>query len=176
MRKMKLASLLLILIIPAIIWTQAPDNYDQLTLQQKALMKKAYNYGKEFDLGHSMAAIMWKESFVGDDVVPFNLGDPSGGYWHKHIDYLLIQEGKPVNNMNRNLAMLELIQNMDYAAALAIADLEHWQAEFGQNAWSKVYAAYNGGYSNSAASLEYAESVKAKVKELINKKVFTESD
>lgn len=169
----KIISVILLLILAISTSMVAADNtYSDLTLQQKALLKKAHAYGEEFDLGYSMAAIMWQESFVGKKIVPFNIDDPSGGYWHKHIDYLLREENKRINSITRNFALLELIQNMDYAAAIAICDIEMWYVEFGEQGWLRVWAAYNGGYSNSKASQTYAQEVKEKINILINKKVF----
>jgi len=150
----------------------AQDYQKDLSLQQKALMQKAYRYGVEFSLGYSMAAIMWQESFVGKQIVPFNVDDPGGGYWHKQLNYLLMEEKRPVNSLNRNMALERLITNMDYAAAIAIRDLENWINEFGAHGWLRVWAAYNGGYSNSLASQQYAKEVSAKVNHLMKIKIF----
>ena len=44
--------------------------YYQLTLEQKQLLKMAYEYWKEYDLGYTLAAIAWQESFIGNKIIP----------------------------------------------------------------------------------------------------------
>jgi len=155
--------LLFLLFLSVVLGVEPKISYNVLTLQQKVLLKKAYAYGDEFNMGYSMAAIMWQESFVGKKVVPFNISDPSGGYWHKHLDYLLKEEDQPVNDLTRNLILVELITHMDYAASIAIKDLEKWKVMHGPTNWLAIWGSYNGG---GVPNMSYAHQIDEKIQVL----------
>ena len=142
--------------------------YSQLTPKQRDLLQVAYNYGKEHDLGYTMAAIAWQESFVGNEIVPINLQDPSAGLWHKNIRLALIESysNKPQNGLRLNMMAQKLIDDLDFAASFAVADLKHWK-EVRNGNWMAVWASYNAGQKyQSSQGQEYAYGIKKKIQTL----------
>lgn len=139
--------------------------YHKLTIEQKNVLQSAYNYGKEYNLGYSMAAIAWQESFVGNLIVPINLQDPSAGIWHKNV-YIALAESSSMGNTGLSLNMMadRLIDDTEFAASLAIADLEHWKV-LRNGRWLDIWASYNAGrYYSSEKGQKYAYSIRDKIK------------
>jgi len=142
--------------------------YQELTYEQIQLLQFAYNLGKDHDLGYSMAAIAWQESFVGDQIVPINLQDPSAGLWHKNIRMAFKEtfHEKPLNGLLLNIMARKLIDDVEFAASFAIADLEHWK-EVRDGEWMAVWASYNAGNRYlSPTGQEYARGIKKKIQTL----------
>ena len=139
--------------------------YHQLTSEQKRILQFAYSYGKEHDFGFSMAAIAWQESFVGDEIVPINLQDPSAGLWHKNINIALEEsDAIPNNGLRLNMMAKRLIDNLEFAASLAVSDLEHWK-EVRNGNWIDIWASYNAGQNyQSSKGQQYAYAIKNKIK------------
>ncbi len=141
--------------------------YLKLTAEQKEILHKAYNYGKEYNLGYTMAAIAWQESFVGNLIIPINLQDPSAGIWHKNV-YIALAESPNMENNGLSLNMMadKLIEDIEFAASLAIADLEHWKV-LRNGRWLDIWASYNAGrYYSSAKGQKYAYSIRDKIQVL----------
>lgn len=139
--------------------------YHQLTPEQKMLLKKAYDYGKDHDFGYSLAAIAWQESFVGKRVVPINLQDPSAGLWHKNIHFALREmPNVPNNGLQVNMMAQRLIEDVEFAASMAVSDLSHWK-EVRDGDWMDIWASYNAGHSfRSQKGQEYATAIKKKIR------------
>lgn len=139
--------------------------YHALTPRQKHILFQAYTYGKEHDLGYSLAAIAWQESFVGHDIVPINLQDPSAGLWHKNV-YMAIRETRdvPVNGLQVNLMAKRLIDDTGFAASLAISDLKRWKM-LRNGDWMDTWASYNAGnFYESKQGRRYAREISRKVR------------
>lgn len=139
-------------------------DFYRLTPEQKRILQLAYDYGRAYNLGYSMAAIAWQESFVGREIVPINLQDPSAGLWHKNI-YTALEESPdiPKNGLQLNMIADRLIEDVEFAASLAIADLQHWKVVRDGN-WMDVWASYNAGkYYESEHGRNYARSINKKI-------------
>ena len=168
---MKIKNLLLILGLLLVLMltpvrAEQGDSYRSLTSEQKSLLNQAYHYGSKFDLGYSLAAIAWQESFVGDRVVYLNMQDPSAGLWHKQINYALRYFDIKETGLEINRMAQHLIDNMDFAAALAVADVLYWLDIHDDN-WPRAWASYNAGYNyNSKAGKAYSRQIVMKVKKL----------
>lgn len=141
--------------------------YHLLTATQKTVLQKAYNYGKEYNLGYTLAAIAWQESFVGDRIVPINLDDPSAGLWHKNVNTALAEHpDTPQNGLQLNMMAEKLINDVEFAASLAIADLEHWKV-IRNGDWMDIWASYNAGkYFKSNLGQRYAHNIRNKIRVL----------
>ncbi len=147
--------------------TPVEEQFSRLTEQQKSILVRAYELGAPYDLGYTLAAIAWQESFVGDRIVPINLQDPSAGLWHKNIYNALAEHPEtPQNGLQINMMAQKLINDMEFAASIAISDLEHWKVRRNGN-WMDVWASYNAGkYYKSDQARSYARSIYQKIKAL----------
>ncbi|RMF06567.1 MAG: hypothetical protein D6762_09205 [Candidatus Neomarinimicrobiota bacterium] len=147
--------------------TPVDEQFSRLTDEQKQILIRAYELGAPYDLGYTLAAIAWQESFVGDRIVPINLQDPSAGLWHKNIYNALAEHPEtPQNGLQVNMMAQKLIHDMEFAASLAISDLEHWKIRRNGN-WMDIWASYNAGrYYKSSQARAYARSIYRKIQAL----------
>jgi len=144
--------------------TPVDEQFSRLTQEQKSILVRAYELGAPYDLGYTLAAIAWQESFVGDRIVPINLQDPSAGLWHKNIYNALAEHPEtPQNGLQINMMAQKLINDMEFAASIAISDLEHWKVRR-NGRWPDVWASYNAGkYYRSSQGRNYAKAIHQKV-------------
>lgn len=147
--------------------TPVDEQFSRLTQEQKSILVQAYQLGAPYDLGYTLAAIAWQESFVGDRIVPINLQDPSAGLWHKNIYNALAEHPEtPQNGLQINMMAQKLINDMEFAASIAIADLEHWKVRRNGD-WEDIWASYNAGkYYRSEQGRNYARAIHQKVRAL----------
>ena len=167
---MSVVLILLTLLTP--VWASTGDDYESLTPKQKVLLQKAYEYGDEFNVGYSLAAIAWQESFIGEQVVYLNVQDPSAGLWHKHLVYALKAFEIEKSGLAINRMAQRLIDEMDFAASLALADVLYWN-DIHKGNWSKTWASYNAGFNgDSKAGRAYSNQILIKVRKLKELEVF----
>jgi hypothetical protein len=146
--------------------------------EQREVLLRAYELGLPFDFGYTMAAIAWQESMAGKYLL--NLQDPSAGVFHNNLKSVIARhEEFRDTDWQRNLIAQRLIQDMDFSAAEALAELEYWKSIHGEGNWFLIWQSYNGGFAFQnpdsqayAASSNYARRLKEKINFLMRNKVF----
>lgn len=112
---------------------------------QKEIIAYAYNYGKKYGLGYTLAAIAWHESCAGE--YRMNFADPSAGLYHALIPgvlrrYQMLKD----NGFNRNVIGEMLIRDDEFASKVAIDELLYWDRVRNGN-WKDMIKSYNKGFS-----------------------------
>lgn len=123
----------------------------RLTQQQASVANFAYSYGKPFDYGYTMVAIAMEESRLGKWNI--NIQDPSAGPWHVTLDKGLQYKGWDDTPFNRNRIAQLLMEDIYFAAHLAIEELLFWHRVREGN-WRQVVSSYNGGWRGNEAYLK----------------------
>jgi len=158
-----------ILLLSQIILSESVNTLDReyklMTNEQKMVLKRAFESGKEYDLGYTLAAIAWVESQAG--LYQINLQDPSAGIFHNNIISVLGRHKEWENTpFRRNMIAQRLIDDYDFAISETLSELEFWRLKHG-NDWRKVWSSYNGGYSwGCKQAVQYAEKVGRRIKVL----------
>ena len=132
---------------------------------QKEIIAYAYNYGKKYDLGYTLAAIAWHESCAGE--YRMNFADPSAGLYHALIPgvlrrYQMLKD----NGFNRNVIGEMLVRDDEFASKVAIDELLYWDRVRNGN-WKAMIKSYNKGFSweKSASANKFAENYYQSVKQ-----------
>lgn len=154
------------------------EEFNAFTVEQMEVLCKAYELGKPFDLGHTMAAIAWQESMAGVYLV--NMQDPSAGVFHNNLKSVLARhEELQDTNWQRNRIAQKLIDDIEFSGAEALAELEYWRSIHGKYAWFEVWRSYNGGFAYlkpeggpCKRATQYAIRLNKKVQFLIQNEVF----
>lgn len=160
--------LILLFIISNIFALSPSQEYKLFSDKQKQVLKEAYRLGEPFNVGYTLSAIAWQESSCGLFLV--NMQDPSAGVFHNNIKSVLRRHDIPETNFQINHMAQRLIDDMEFSASEALAELEFWQTIHGKNSWFLIWQSYNGGFSyvnrhsNSyMTSYQYAIKIKEKV-------------
>lgn len=147
-------------------------NVNEFSNYQKEIIAYAYNYGKKYDLGYTLAAIAWHESCAGE--YRMNFSDPSAGIYHALIPgvikrYKMLKD----TGFNRNVIGELLIRDDEFASKVAIDELLYWDKVRKGN-WKDIVKSYNKGFSwekskkmNELAE-NYYKNIKTK-KEILEK-------
>lgn len=145
---------------------------DKFNDNQKEIIAYAYNYGKKYNFGFTLAAIAWHESCAGE--YRMNFADPSAGIYHALIPgvikrYQMLKD----TGFNRNVIGELLIRDDEFASKVAIDELLFWHKVRNGN-WKDIIKSYNKGYSweknnklNEIAE-NYYKNIKTK-KEILEK-------
>ncbi len=147
--------------------------YIKMSPSQIETLHWSFNTGKLYDLEYSLTAIAWKESNAGQ--IPINLYDGnwgSCGIFHNNLRTVIKNENP--SKYYRNKICAELIKNPEYSLVEAIKVLRHFQNVY-KNNWTKIWAGYNGGYSQSKSAKFYARDIYYRtqaLKFLVNNKLF----
>jgi len=118
-----------------------------ISLKDYEILKKTYLTGKNYDLGLTLAAILWQESQFGEYL--HNFADPSCGYYHKLLPELCRQLGLRPTMWNMSRACDKLM-NYDFSTQIAINDLLSRKQRFelkgysGNYLWLLMVRSYNG--------------------------------
>ena len=117
---------------------------DKFSEEQKEVIVYAYNYGKKYDLGFTLAAIAWHESCAGE--YRMNFADPSAGIYHALIPgvikrYQMLKD----TGFNRNVIGALLIRDDEFASKVAIDELLFWN-KVRNGDWKNIIKSYNKGY------------------------------
>lgn len=153
----------LVLLLGSIENAQASGACSIFDKNQRDVLQRAYNYGKQSDLGWTLAAIAWRESSAGADIVNFN--DPSFGVFQVHLKTASSHEGFDWHQDPQRALMVaqRLITDFEYGADHAIQVLEFWKRRHKGN-YRKMLASYNAGYRYAkGAGQAYAKDVASKV-------------
>jgi hypothetical protein len=136
----------------------AQEKCPSFTKEQENLVVAAYMHGYEQDLGYSLAAIVWKESFVGKYVVRVNNDQHNDSYGITHIELKTAMYLLGINNIweAKDTIVRKLMVDDNFAMDLALAKLKSLKSF----SWKKKVQKYNGvGY-------KYGEDIARKVKTL----------
>lgn len=150
--------LLVLLYSPSYASTDCPSH----TAEQEALIHRAYYTGLPYDLGYTLAAIVWQESFVWKYIVKVNPSDGEHGSYgvsHVTLEYAMEQEGYTSEWKAKQDLVPMLINNDQYSLAMSIKKL----LEYGHRPWRGMVKKYNG---TGAMAEKYADSITEKVKSL----------
>lgn len=138
----------------------------EFTDHQLATMGRAWTTGSKADLGYTLAAITWKESRAGEDVVRYkgSLKNANLGAWQNKVESVAKREGCKTKKCYADVAY-RLITDQKYASEHALKEMNFWMSTHKNNVRSAL-ASYNSGYSHNSRSKSYAQSVLAKTKYL----------
>lgn len=141
------------LLVSVSVWAEQCRKY---TTEQQQLIQQAYSYGLPYDYGYTLAAIVIKESFVGNRVIRYNVNDPSTGITHIQFDTLKHLSG--LNHWDALALAEELIVNDLLAFEYAVKKLDSVSGSFWQK-WKR----YNGG---GKAAESYANDIQGIIRGL----------
>lgn len=132
---------------------------EALDQQQVQTLYQSYNYGKEYNMGLSLAAIAWQESNAG--LYPINISDPSFGVHHILLSTAMKRSDVKNTNYHRNMLASKLLDH-NVSASFAIKELQYW-SKYHKGNWSRIWASYNAGH-NYKVGVKYSNKIKEKVK------------
>jgi len=173
--------ILLVSLVVAQTTSSLEEEFNTFSSEQMEVLQRAYDVGKPFNLGYTMAALAWQESHCGKYVL--NLQDPAAGVFQNNIKSVMarhMQKDSTVKDtpFQRNLMAQRLFNSFEFSAAEALAELEFWITVRGEGNWFKIWQSYNGGYwvdrtetRGYRTSYKYATEINAKVNYLINRTV-----
>jgi hypothetical protein len=145
-------------------WAGLDEELRSMTDAQRYVLVKAFAYGEPYDLGYTLAAIAWQESQAGS--VPVNVEDPSFGPFHNKMDTVMRRVVVKDTRYNRNRIAARLLNDFEFAASMAVAELRYWERVH-HGRWRRVVRSYNAGYNHSSRAAEiYVKHIIAKVKAL----------
>ena len=136
-----------------------------LSAKQKTVLFTTYAKGRQFDLGYTMSAIAWQESYFG--AYPINLSDPSFGIFHNNINSVCARH--KCSKWKRSRLAERLLFDYDFAFSEALAELEYWKSyhvsKRHKYTWSLMVSSYNAGYNySSSAGKRYLKNIRYKIK------------
>ncbi|MGD8305015.1 MAG: hypothetical protein PVF17_00040 [Ignavibacteria bacterium] len=105
--------------------------------QQKAIIED-YHYGKQYDVGLTLASINWAESTG----CKFQIHNNQYGCYHQHIKYFLSDYEIPDTKYNRSLYATKLVVNKEWSRDVAIKKILTLYNRY--KSWDKAIGAYNG--------------------------------
>lgn len=136
------------------------------TPQQLATMATAYHTGKNQDLGFTLAAISWRESRAGEDVVSMhrNIKAANLGAFQNRVQTVGDRAGCKTRKCYAQVGV-KLLVNQEYAAQAALDEMNFWLDYHNKNV-RKSLSSYNAGFARNSASNSYAADVVKKAKYL----------
>ena len=177
LKRIMFVLVLLVSLVAAQAASSLEEEFNAFSSEQMEVLQHAYDVGKPFNLGYTMAAIAWQESRCGKYVL--NLQDPSAGVFQNNIKSVMarhMQKDPSLKDTDfqRNLMAQKLFNSFELSAAEALAELEFWITVRGTGNWFKIWQSYNGGYwadkpdtKGYRQSYQYATEINAKVNYLI---------
>lgn len=134
----------------------------EFTFEQEYLLHLAYVEGYHYDLGYTLASIVWQESFVGEHIIRINNRDGDlGSYGVTHVQLSTAMYLLGYDNSWEARAELapRLIKDDLYSIRLGLSYLRKHEGK----GWTGMIARYNG---RGQMAQRYAESVVEKVRVL----------
>ncbi|GAA9843029.1 hypothetical protein VN0568_11960 [Helicobacter pylori] len=151
------------------------DNLKDFNAKQKEVLKSAYQFGSEENLGYEMAGIAWKESCAG--VYKINFSDPSAGVYHSYIPSVLKSYGHNNSPFLRNVMGELLIKDDAFASEVALKELLYWKTRYHDNLKNMIKS-YNKGSrwerseKSNAEAEKYYEEIQDRIRRLKESKIF----
>ncbi|QZI90406.1 hypothetical protein MYOV003v1_p0082 [Vibrio phage 207E48.1] len=135
---------------------------------QIEVLQFSYDMGKHEDLGWTLAAIAWKESSAGRELVRID-GESykmvSYGIYHSLLKYASKRAGCKSRACEGKVVQ-DLMTDPVKAAEEAIRVIQYWQGYHGKDNWKAVWRGYNDGFQKSDAGYNYADNIAQKVRYL----------
>ena len=152
----------LLLLLPALLYSmnikELTMQYHDMSYNQKKVLQKSYNLGKEFNVGLTLAAIAWQESDAGKYKI--NLQTNDCGVYQKNVPYFLKGQGIERSGFRENMWCQRFVDDIDFSAAVAVTDLLWWKQ---RNSWWKTWESYHCGYGSCP---KYARDISLKIQVL----------
>jgi hypothetical protein len=136
------------------------DELGSITPEQYLNLEFSFVQGYPHDFGFTMAAIAWQESKGG--IWNLNLQDPSAGMYHTSLKTAVARLEMKDTPFRRNMLAQRLIDDKEFAAAMAIKELQFWY-EYHHGNWMKIYSSYNAGFGSNTA---YANDIRQTIRTL----------
>ncbi len=137
-----------------------------LTKTDLVILNKIKSLTDEPIMKYSLMAIAIKESSVGKNMANFKSND--FGLFQSNIKTVLNRQYVEDTPQNRKIFALKLMNDVGFATANAIIELEYWRGVHKDN-WIKIWSSYNTGFSyRSDTGYLYAKSILEITKKLKN--------
>lgn len=138
----------------------------QFSQEQIETLQRAFDYGQERGWGWSLAAIAWRESSAGQNLIrfdpPYEFWSASYGVFHVYLKTAMVHEGCTLARCASKIAN-KLMTDFDYSAEQAIEVLEYWKRVKGDHNYHYIWKGYNDGYENTLRGVKYANDIAKKV-------------
>lgn len=127
-------------------------------------MTRAYHTGKADGLGYTLAAIAWRETLAGENVVNYRgqLKNAAMGAFQNKIETVGSRENCTTHKCYANIGVM-LITDQEYAANMALIEIKDW-LRYHKGNKSKSLSSYNSGFKHNKFSINYAKDVIEKEK------------
>jgi hypothetical protein len=156
---MKKIFLILIILISTLY-----SNSLKLNNQDIIILKKIKSLTDDKMMKYTLMALAIKESSIGKNQINSKSNDY--GLFQSNIKSVLKRQKVKDTLYNRKYFAQKLIDDVGFATANAIIEIEYWQKVHKKN-WVKTWASYNTGWRyNSNTGLKYATSVFEIIKKL----------
>lgn len=130
------------------------------TKEQKDYLNISYHHASPYNLGTTVAAIAWQESYLGKYLVALEEG--SIGIHHINIESAIKRSGLTDNSFNRAYVATQIIKDPVISTEYAIKELKYWKTQ-GRN-WKEMVKSYNGGWNtNHNQADKYLQHIRDKV-------------
>ena len=152
------------------------DFFDDLTSSQHKVLQKSYSYGKEDDLGETLAALSIVESTAGAHLE--GPGKRDGGHYGPFMlalgNVLKREGGKKYKDLNaqqvlnktpkskRKAVINRLKTDIAFAAKHAKEELRYWRERTSSN--REMLQAYNGGYDAIGSNQKYPNKIQSTIR------------
>lgn len=132
---------------------------------QIEVMRNAWFAGADRGYGWTLAAIAWKESSAGNNLV--NWRGPAFGVFHNLLKTVAKRNGVTSERDQLRLAD-RLVEDFDFAAESAMDELDYWKKVHTGN-WERIVASYYAGYNwKYSGGQAYKDDVVKKIRFLRN--------
>ena len=153
-----------ILISFLLFFTFAYSNSLGLCNSDIIILKKIKSLSDDKKMKYTLMALAIKESSVGKNEI--NLISNDFGLFQSNIKSVIRRQKVPDNIHNRRYFAQKLLDDVGFATANAIVEIDYWRKVHNEN-WVKVWASYNTGWSyKSDTGLAYASHVFDIIKKL----------
>lgn len=140
------------------------SNSLNLTVNDIVILKKLKSLTDDKMMKYSLMAIAIKESSLGKYII--NSKSEDYGLFQANIKTVLSRQKIKDNSYNRSIYAQKLINDVGFATANAIIELNYWKKVHKEN-WFKTWASYNTGWNyNSETGIKYSEKVFYIIKKL----------
>lgn len=128
------------------------------------ILKKIKSLTDDNMMKYTLMALAIKESSIGRYVI--NSKSHDYGLFQANIKTVLSRQKIKDNSLNRSIYAKKLINDVGFATANAIIELQYWQKVHKGN-WGKTWSSYNTGWKyKSNTGIKYATSIFEIIKKL----------
>lgn len=132
---------------------------------QLHVLQKAFDSGSEEGFGWSLAAIAWRESSAGVELVrfdpPYKYDNASYGVFHNYLRTVMNREGCKNQTCAAKITQ-KLMTDFEYSAGHALQELKYWKKLRGNN-FKEIWRGYNDGFKNRPKGYAYADDIANKI-------------